>query len=228
MPPQITDARALDANRSVVAGRIALVGLAVAALVLLTVAVEMDAWPVRLDHWITGLLPAPGAGGLDGVLMASAWIVATLATPAVTVALTLVAGAWWSWGEQSTAPLRSVLPPVMVMTIAVVTGKALLHRAGPPGSKTPHLLGYYPSGHTATALVCTATLAVLAGQRHPGWATRLRVASACWTVLVAIAMVFHRYHWLTDVVAAGLLGAVIVMSFPHRPVSTSGQPACRG
>ena len=98
--------------------------------------------------------------------------------------------------------------------MSVLGLKALLGRPGPPGSTVHGVFGYYPSGHTATALVCSATVAALLAERHPCSRGRLAAASASWTVLVGASMVFHGFHWLSDVVAAVLLGGVIVLAVP--------------
>jgi len=64
-----------------------------------------------------------------------------------------------------------------------------------------HLLGYYPSVHTATALVCTGLLLRFTRRLHPHWRPRLLAASTDWTLIVAASLVIHRYHWFTDVPA---------------------------
>jgi len=75
------------------------------------------------------------------------------------------------------------------------------------------VVGYYPSGHTATAMVCAVILAAIGAQLRPDW-RRLLATSASWTVLVGASMVFHRFHWPSDVFASLLLGAVIFLAVP--------------
>jgi membrane-associated phospholipid phosphatase len=108
----------------------------------------------------------------------------------------------------------------MAATVLIV--KAAVHRAGPPGSELHHFLGgYFPSGHTATALVCVGTLAAQLGEVRPGLRHWLRWAVAGWTTLVALAMVFRQYHWLTDVVASAGLGLLILRRSFGSPASRS-------
>ena len=58
---------------------------------------------------------------------------------------------------------------------------ATAFRTGPPGTQLHHLLGYYPSVHTATALVCTGLLLRFTRRLHPHWRPRLLAASTDWT-----------------------------------------------
>ena len=180
------------------------------ALLLLTGGVGVDGWPLRLDRVIYRALPAPTGTGLSDVAGDLAQLVSTMATPPAAVAFTVAVAAAVSARARTAGALRRVVPSVVAVSAAVLLGKALLHRAGPPGSRPQGDLGYFPSGHTATALVCAGTLTALLAESHPQWRARLTWASAGWTALVAASMVFHRYHWLTDVVSAGLLGCLIL------------------
>jgi membrane-associated phospholipid phosphatase len=179
-------------------------------LVLLTVAVAHRRWPVSLDDAVERGLPSPGGRGVPDLFGDLAQAVATVATPSVTAAVTVLIALVWSMRTKTVTPLRRAVPPVVAMSAVVLIGKASLHRVGPPGSDLPHLLGYFPSGHTATALVCVGTVAALVADVRPRWHRRLSWLVAAWTLLVAGSMVFHRYHWLTDVVASMLLGVLIL------------------
>ncbi|MGZ6792133.1 MAG: phosphatase PAP2 family protein [Mycobacteriales bacterium] len=173
-------------------------------LLLLTVAVAVGWQPVGLDHRVSAAVPRSG----DAVRLAG-WVI-RLATPQVWVGLTAVVAAWACRRDRDL--LRASLLTLLLLVAGVVGGKALLHRGGPSGAPLHHVLGYYPSGHTATALVCAGLLTRLACRRHPAWRGRLVVASAAWTVLVASSMVVHRAHWLSDVVAGALLGGLVLLA----------------
>ena len=54
---------------------------------------------------------------------------------------------------------------------------ATAFRTGAAGHVLRHLLGYYPSVHTATALVCTGLLLRFTRRLHPHWGPRLLAAS---------------------------------------------------
>jgi membrane-associated phospholipid phosphatase len=162
------------------------------------------------------------------VLRHLAFVITTLATPQATVVVTLGAAGWLSRLDTSSPALKAVTLPLVALTVSVLAGKALLHRPGPPGSHLHHLLGYYPSGHTATAVVCTGLLTRLATQRRPGLRHPLCLVSVTWTSLVGTSLVIHHYHWLSDVVAGLLLGSLILLTTRttrRRDVAAGAWPA---
>ena len=189
------------------------------ALPLLTLAVALNGWPVSVDHAVERALPATGTGGPAGVLLLLADRLTAAAAPGGTAAVTLGLAAVLGLIRRSFAPLRFAVTRIIMLLVTVLPTKALLRRPGPP--RHPHvsgLHGYFPSGHTATALVCTVTVAVLLAERHPRWRRGLYAAAAGWTALVAAGLVLHGDHWLTDVLGALLLGAAIIRWTPgYRP-----------
>lgn len=121
-------------------------------LLALTGAVAAGWWPVSLDHRVTVALPGRHATGLTLVLLHLASALTTLATPEATVLITIGAAGLVAWRDRSRVVLKTVAVPLMVLTVSVLAGKALLRRPGPPGSHLHHLFGYYPSRHTEPAL----------------------------------------------------------------------------
>ncbi|MFD8524047.1 phosphatase PAP2 family protein [Streptomyces capillispiralis] len=98
-----------------------------------------------------------------------------------------------------------VLVPVLVAPL-----KEWTDRPGTPA--VPPAVGYYPSGHTATAVVSygAAALLLLPLLRSP--AVRRALVGVC-AVLVAGAsygLVRRGYHWPLDVAASWCLGAVLL------------------
>lgn len=193
-------------------------------LLLLTLAVTLGWWPVTVDRAVDRGLPALTSGGTAGTLLTLANAVTNLAAPVTTAALTLAIGLALALATRSRRPLLVVGPRLLALTVTVLGGKALLHRLGPLGDPLPPLHGYFPSGHTATALVCAGTLAAIAAERHPEWRGRLWAAVTVWTCLVAGSLVYHRYHWPSDVLGAALLGLLILRRLPGRalPPDRSG------
>lgn len=146
--------------RGCYASRRRLLGWAAAALLLLlTRAVRLGGWPTSFDASVFADLPSRHSGSWAGAVLALAQCVTVLATPWATVMITMGVSVWWCRNDRSWDLARGVGTPVMLGIVAVVVGKALMHRMGPPGTHAVRLLGYYPSGHTTTALVCTAALA---------------------------------------------------------------------
>jgi undecaprenyl-diphosphatase len=103
---------------------------------------------------------------------------------------------------------RASVRPVLVAGVAIVALSAVVlglkYGLGRPSPRpiTHPDGGSYPSGHTAATLVCYGTAArLLVTRRRSAW---LLVAAA--TAAVAAALVYARYHWLTDVVGSVLVG----------------------
>jgi membrane-associated phospholipid phosphatase len=168
-------------------------------------------WPVSLDHAIAQrpCQDSTPPGSRHSSCTSSA--ITTLATPHATVLITATVAAWLPRRDATRAALRTVAVPLAALTLSVLAGKALLHQAGPPRSHLNPLLGYHSSGHTTTALVCTGLLTCLAPVPRPEWLTRLRTPATTWDLLVGPSLVFHRHHWLTDVLAGLLLGSLIML-----------------
>ncbi|MFC7894471.1 phosphatase PAP2 family protein [Streptomyces sp. NPDC057381] len=134
-----------------------------------------------------------------------------VAVPVLALALAYVA-----WHGRAHGVDHWWLPPLagavaMALVPALVAPlKAWTDRPGTPA--VPPAVGYYPSGHTATAVVAygAATLLLLPLLRSP--ATR-RVLVALCAVLVlgaSYGLVRRGYHWPLDVVASWCLGAVLL------------------
>ncbi|MGV9904906.1 phosphatase PAP2 family protein [Streptomyces sp. NPDC003388] len=90
----------------------------------------------------------------------------------------------------------------------------LAHRPRPPHVDwATHASGWaFPSGHTTTAALTAGTLVVALTLRAPRGGTALRIAVACWGLLVGLSRCYLGVHWLSDVLggwlfAAGWLGA---------------------
>ena len=163
---------------------------------------------VGLDHWVDETMPSRGGGPAPLHFVAMA--ITTVANPPVTMALLLTVVAFWAIWSRTAWPLVAAAPAVVALTVTVLVGKWLLARPGPTGSDPVDILGAYPSGHTATALVCTGTLAVLVARRHPQYRRGLALAVAGWTMLVAWSLLWLHFHWLCDVLGGALLGALLL------------------
>ncbi|MFE0735118.1 phosphatase PAP2 family protein [Streptomyces sp. NPDC058855] len=72
-----------------------------------------------------------------------------------------------------------------------------------PGPLEPWAEGYFPSGHTATAMVAYFGAAFLVSRR-------LAPVAAALTAVTGTGLVLRGYHWPLDVVASGCLGFLIL------------------
>ncbi|MET9363982.1 phosphatase PAP2 family protein [Streptomyces sp. NPDC006632] len=95
-----------------------------------------------------------------------------------------------------------------LVPLLVVPLKEWIARPGPFDPAT----GYYPSGHTATAMVAYGAAALLlAPFVRRGWL--MPAAAGALTAATGIGLVLHGYHWPLDVLASVCLcGALLVVS----------------
>ncbi|GGQ39322.1 phosphatase PAP2 family protein [Streptomyces mutabilis] len=130
------------------------------------------------------------------------------------LALTLAGAAWhgrakgtdrW-WLPPLAGALAMALVPALVAPL-----KAWTDRPGTPA--VPPAVGYYPSGHTATAVVAygAATLLLLPLLRSPAVRRGLVVLCAVLVLGASYGLVRRGYHWPLDVVASWCLGAVLLV-----------------
>ncbi|MEU8754287.1 phosphatase PAP2 family protein [Streptomyces chartreusis] len=110
---------------------------------------------------------------------------------------------WW-WPAAAAAVLMALVPAL------VVPLKELTDRPGTPA--VPPATGYYPSGHTATAVVAygAAALLLLPWLRTALARRTVLVLCAALNLGVAFGLVRRGYHWPLDVVASWCLGTVLM------------------
>ncbi|MFF2999343.1 phosphatase PAP2 family protein [Streptomyces sp. NPDC057950] len=131
---------------------------------------------------------------------------------------------WWLPSAVA-AGLMAVVPAVIVPL------KELVARPGPPvmGPGT----GFYPSGHTATAVVAygCATLLLLPRLRTARARRGLPALCLALNLAVAFGLVRRGYHWPLDVLASWCLGAVLLTVwalFLDRSLSRSSRRSSAG
>lgn len=161
----------------------------------------------RLGPWITGSrLP-------DGV----AELLADLGGVAVAAPVLAVAAAYAGWRGHRAGTYRWWLAPVVAVValaavpVLVIPLKELIDRTGPPGMDGS---GYYPSGHTATAMVAYggAALLVLPYLRGPYARRELVIACGLLNFGVGLGLVRRGYHWPLDVVAGWCLFGIVLQA----------------
>ncbi|RSS96410.1 phosphatase PAP2 family protein [Streptomyces sp. WAC02707] len=134
-----------------------------------------------------------------------------VAVPVLALALVYVA-----WHGRAHGADRWWLPPLagaaaMALVPALVAPlKAWTDRPGTPA--VPPAVGYYPSGHTATAVVAygAATLLLLPLLRSPAVRRGLVLLCVLLVLGASYGLVRRGYHWPLDVVASWCLGAVLL------------------
>ncbi len=116
-------------------------------------------------------------------------------------------------------PLLLAAGIIVAVEIMVYGVKAAVGRPGPPGVEADRTgyPGYFPSGHTATAAVATATVVFLVLVSRWGAArldrasTVALVAGLVVGVVAAVRSVLGDFHWASDVLG-GLAAAAIVLT----------------
>ncbi|MEV7102278.1 phosphatase PAP2 family protein [Streptomyces atroolivaceus] len=132
---------------------------------------------------------------------------------AVPVLACAVLVAWFRRARR--AALYAVLTMAAVPAL-VVPLKLWTDRQGPLTEAT----GYYPSGHTTTAMVAYGAAALLLSPHlKRSWVTP--VAAVLLTAATSVGLVLRGYHWPLDVVAAWCVGGVLLLAL--RAGSRSGQ-----
>ncbi|MEV8021658.1 phosphatase PAP2 family protein [Streptomyces sp. NPDC086554] len=159
----------------------------------------------RLSPWITGSRLPDGAAeflaDLGGVAVAGPVLGAVVVWTAWRGRLD---GVFRWWLAPVTATVAMVAIPALVIPL-----KVLIDRTGPPGMDGS---GYYPSGHTATAVVAYggAALLLLPYLRSTYGRRELVIACALLNFGVGLGLVRRGYHWPLDVVASWLLFGMVL------------------
>ncbi|MEI5101287.1 phosphatase PAP2 family protein [Streptomyces sp. PmtG] len=149
----------------------------------------------------------------DGLLPRGlAELCADLGNMAVALPVLALALGYAAWHGRRAAAFRWWLPPLAAalamaaVPALVVPLKAAVARPAPPGMDGT---GYYPSGHTATAVVAygAAALLLLPRVRFP---RALLTGCALLNLAVGLGLVVRGYHWPADVLASWLLGGTLL------------------
>ncbi|WP_344366714.1 phosphatase PAP2 family protein [Streptomyces gobitricini] len=144
----------------------------------------------RLDERASRALAGRGPAPLTEFL-------ADLGNTQVALPVLAAAMAYALWRGRRVQVLYAGLAMVLVPAL-VVPMKLLVDRVGPLTTET----GYYPSGHTATALVAYCGAALLVDRR-------LMPVAVLLTVATGVGLVLRGYHWPLDVVGSACLFATI-------------------
>ncbi len=204
-------------------------GLATALFALITWQVVAGGPLLRADERLSRVLVHPdrfsaGLSDLGNVEVAVPVLVVTLL--------------WSAWRGRASGAALWWLPPLaaavlMALVPAVVVPlKEWTARPGTP--VVPPGVGYFPSGHTATAAMAygSATLLLLPWLRSPAARRTLVALCAALVLGVSFGLVRRGWHWPLDVVASWCLSTVLLTTLSvllsrSRRRSSSGTPSSR-
>ena len=210
---------------------------------------------VRVRFWTTAGVSAGGLGLLVWLLLSGGWLAAVdvgvrrwtggapahgwygplygvtlLGQRAVTVPLVLAAAAGVGRRDRVWRPLLVTAGALATLGIVVEAFKRWVGRLAPHALVVAlHAGGMsFPGGHAANVVLSGGLLLSLArstraGRRHG------RVLLAGWVAVstaVGLASVLVGFHWVSDVAAGWLLGALLLTLTP--PVTTGARTARRG
>jgi membrane-associated phospholipid phosphatase len=126
-------------------------------------------------------------------------------SPAVDTAVLAIGAGALAWLRRRPRLFVAATLSAGAMAAIVLSTKAALGRSL-PYSRPGHHADAFPSGHTATFLVCFGTLALLATTRRRDRRPALLTVVGVGTALVASSLVYDGFHWLTDTIASASLG----------------------
>lgn len=205
-----------------------LLGPPVLLFALFTWQVVVDGPLVGLDERLSGALVHPDR---------ASEVLADLGNVEVAVPALMIALGYAAWHGRAAGTDRWWLAPsaggvaMVLVPVLVVPLKAWTDRPGTPA--VPPAVGYYPSGHTVTAVVAygAATLLLLPLLRSAAVRRALVLLCAALVAAVSFGLVRRGYHWPLDVAAGWCLGAVLLICLSllvGRPVGGDSRPRSAG
>lgn len=202
----------VGARRIVRWGRI---GGLLPAFAVVTWQVVTVGWLVAVDHgvrrWVLGAAATP----VGRAVTPAAHVLADLANWQVAVPVLAVAAGLVAIRRRSVRPVLVAAVSGGVALAAVSWLKDVLGRPGPFTPTGSPGYGFYPSGHTVTALVCFGCAAFLVGGLLSRFVARLAVtATTVLCALIGAALVWCDYHWLSDVLGGAAFGGLVLCALP--------------
>jgi membrane-associated phospholipid phosphatase len=174
---------------------------------------------------------------VDDVVHRAAASVQNRPTTLIAEGFSLLGGTWVNWSIRVVAfvvlAVRRQFVQLAAFGLAVLSSemligslKAAYDRPRPPDSLISTSGASFPSGHAiAGAVTAVGLVLVLLPPGRARW--RWEARAIAFSFLMALSRVYLRAHWLSDVVAGGLLGGALALGWPSLLQSIRGrtQPA---
>ncbi|MFF4119121.1 phosphatase PAP2 family protein [Streptomyces sp. NPDC001714] len=215
--------------RSPLAGLLGLLGLPALLFALITWQVVAHGPLLRLDSRLSSALVHPDR---------FSELLSDLGNVQVAVPVLVLVSAYVARRGRATGTDRWWLPPaaaavLMALVPAVIVPlKDWTARPGTPA--VPPAVGYFPSGHTATAAIAYGSATLLLLPWLTSSTARRTAVGVCTALVLGVSygLVRRGYHWPLDVVASWCLATVLLTSLGllltrSTRRSSSGTPSSR-
>lgn len=121
---------------------------------------------------------------------------------------------WMAWRKRSAQPLVLLVTALVLLNLSVGVVKVITGRVGPFGTTDTHAIfdggNIYPSGHVSNTVVLYGLIAWIALEYR-----KTLVVVAVWlSVTVGLGTVYLRTHWISDVFAGWIAGALVLVALP--------------
>lgn len=211
----VSDAAAPGRARVVSVGRPPWWAVVVALAVLVAEIVDLLSRGAleRLDAWISEIVSQwalVGSGAYPGV-----WLLTQLGGRVTILVVLGVLVGYLAWRRRTWLPLARVVVAFGLLTLSVYAIKSGMGRTAPgyPGSFFFHSDGAsFPSGHVANAVLMWGVARWQAVEyRLPSGVQRgFWLLSVAGPIVTGAAMVSLDFHWLSDALAGGCLGVILL------------------
>jgi undecaprenyl-diphosphatase len=143
----------------------------------------------------------------DAVVTGFTFIGGTVVSPI----LTLLVVALLVFRRRSWTPALVIVPAALGSLLMTIVGKQIFGRSRPPLADAVPPYEYspsFPSGHSLNAIVIAGAVAYILLLRRSTTAGRVWtvVIAAVYAVGIGLSRIYLGHHWLTDVVAAWVIG----------------------
>ena len=148
----------------------------------------------------------------DAEMTVAMQAVTTVGGPVILPTLALLGAGLLRWRTRSWEPVVFLVVTALGSATITLAGKYLVGRARPAAQYA--LAGEggfsFPSGHSLNSMAILGVLAFLSARLTRSWARRVWVsaAAALTVMLIGLSRLYLGVHWLTDVLAAWLLGGM--------------------
>ena len=183
------------------------------AFLVVTEQVLTKSYLYRLDHDITTVKHHTFRGLSSHILLA----LDDLGLRSLTATCLLVVAVLIAYQFKSWRPINLSVAALLLLNGIVGVAKIIFGRSKPRLHLDVHhagVVGSYPSGHSANALLTWGMLAYLIFRYTKFWATKLHILYSVVgivTAIVCLVSLLRNTHWFSDLIGGAFLGGAILV-----------------